>query len=307
MSKQTVFIIGAGGRVGSTAAHSLAIKEVVHDIVLIDVDQKLAHGHAMDINHAAAYTNGVHVRTGGYSQIKADDIIIISAGISQAPGQTRLELLDTNVKIVRDIVKKVMSVGQPVYILMVSNPVDILTAVVLKESGLPKERVFGSGTTLDTARLRVTLAHQLHVSQQEVEAYVLGEHGNSSFPALSNATIAGIPLAKFPGFMPETLETIGQDIRDSVYKIIDAKKHTYHGIGHVIAKIVEAMQRDRPTILPVCSLAEGEYGLNDVVIGLPSLVSRQGVRILDNYPLDKNETKLLHASAQILKDAAKGL
>lgn len=307
MSKPTVFIIGAGGRVGSTAAHCLAIKEVVHDIVLIDVDQKMADGHAMDINHAAAYTNGVHVRSGDYSQIRADDIVIISAGVSQKPGQTRLDLLSTNVKIVRQVVKNIMAAGQPVYILMVSNPVDILTAVALKESGLPKERVFGSGTTLDTARLRVALAHQLHVSQQEIEAYVLGEHGHSSFPALSHASIGGIPLAQFPGFKPQMVQSIGQDVRDSAYKIIEAKKHTYHGIGHVVAKIVEAMLRDRATVMPVCSLAEGQYGLNDVVIGLPSLVSRQGVRILDNYPLDDNETKLLHASAQILKDAAEGL
>lgn len=307
MSKQTVFIVGAGGRVGSTAAHSLAIKEVVHDIVLIDIDEKLAHGHALDINHAAAYTNGVHVRTGNYSQIKADDIVIITAGISQEPGQTRLELLDTNVKIIRDIVKKVVASGKPVYILMVSNPVDILTAVALKESGLPKERVFGSGTTLDTARLRVTLAHQLHVSQQEIEAYVLGEHGNSSFPALSHASIGGVPLAKFPGFKAEMVTHIAEDIRGSAYKIIEAKKSTYHGIGHVVAKIVEAMLRDRATVLPVCSLAKGEYGLKEVVIGLPSLVSRHGVRILDHYPLDKNETRLLHASAKVLTDAAKGL
>ena len=307
MSNPTVFIIGAGGKVGSTAAHSLAIKEVVHDIVLIDVNEKLAHGHAMDINHAAAYTKGVHVRVGGYDQIEADDIIVITAGISQAPGQTRLELLDTNVKIVRNIVDKIRATGKPVYILMVSNPVDILTAVALKESGLPKERVFGSGTTLDTARLRVTLAHQLNVSQQEIEAYVLGEHGNSSFPALSRASIGGIPLAAFPGFKPELAKTIGQDIRDSAYKIIEAKQSTYHGIGHAVAKIVEAMLGDRATILPVCSLAEGEYGLTDVVIGLPSLVSRHGVRIVDGYPLDENETKLLHASANVLRTAAKDL
>lgn len=307
MSKQTVFIIGAGGKVGSTAAHSLAIKEVVHDIVLIDIDKNMAYGHAMDINHAAAYTSGVHVRTGDYGEIKEDDIIIIAAGRPLQAGETRLDLLATNAAIIRDVVKKVMAGGKPVFMVVVANPVDILTHIALKESGLPKARVFGSGTTLDTARLRVALADALHISQQEIEAYILGEHGNSSFAALSHATIGGIPLNKFPGFTPEMAGSLTQQIRDSAYKIIATKKSSYHGIGHVVAKIVESLLRDRATMLPVCSLAEGEYGLKDVVIGLPSLVSRHGVRILDSYPLDDSEIKLLHASARILKKASKNV
>lgn len=307
MSKQTVFIIGAGGMVGATAAQALAIKEVVSNIVLIDVAQDLVHGQAMDINHATAYTNGVHVRAGDYSEIRQDDIVVITCGLAQKPGQTRLELLEVNAGIIRDVVGKVMAQGVPVYILMVANPVDILTQVALETSGLPKERVFGTGTSLDTARLRVALANALHVSQQTIEAYILGEHGDSSFPALSHATVGGVPLRSFPGFNEHMVATIDQDIRDSAYKIIEAKKSTYYGIGHVVAKIVEAMVRDTGSIFPVCSLASGEYGLNDVVIGLPSLVSSRGVRILDAYPLNDAEKQSLLDSAHVIKNAAKSI
>jgi L-lactate dehydrogenase len=307
MHKRTVFIVGAGGMVGATAAQALAIKEIVSDIVLIDVAEQLVHGQAMDINHATAYTNGVHVRTGSYTDIAEDDIIVITCGLPQKPGQTRLELLDANARIVRDVVNNVMAQGKPVFIVMVANPVDVLTYVALQASGLPKERVLGTGTTLDSARLTVTLANKLHVSQQAVQAYILGEHGDSSFPALSHASIGGIPLTSFPGYEVATTAGIDQEIRDAAYKIIEAKKSTYYGIGHVVAKIVEALVRDTGTIFPVCSLAEGEYGLHDVVIGLPSIVSSHGVRILDDYPLSDAETRQLTHSADTIESAIRSI
>ncbi|HEV7454889.1 MAG TPA: hypothetical protein VGO07_06545, partial [Candidatus Saccharimonadales bacterium] len=245
MQKRTVFVIGAGGMVGATAAQALAIKEIVSDIVLIDVAEELVHGQAMDINHATAFTDGVHVRVGDYHEIKEDDIVVITCGIAQKPGQSRRELLAVNADIITDVAGKVMAQGKPVFILMVANPVDVLTDVALRVSGLPKERVFGTGTTLDSARLCVTLAHNLHVSQQAVQAFILGEHGDSSFPALSNATVDGIPLADFPGFDPAMIEDISDDIRAAAYRIIEAKKSTYYGIGNVVAKIVEALTHDR--------------------------------------------------------------
>jgi L-lactate dehydrogenase len=307
MQKRTVFIIGAGGMVGATAAQALAIKEIVSDIALIDVAEALVHGQAMDINHATAFTDGVHVRVGEYGEIKEDDIVVITCGIAQKPGQSRRELLAVNAGIITDVVGKVMAQGKPVFILMVANPVDVLTAVALRVSGLPKERVFGTGTTLDSARLCVTLAHHLHVSQQAVQAFILGEHGDSSFPALSNATVDGIPLANFPGFDPAMTEDISDDIRAAAYRIIEAKKSTYYGIGSVVAKIVEALTHDRNNIFPVCSLAEGEYGLHDVVIGLPSLVNHSGVHILDNYPLSDDEQAALARSAAIVQEAARSI
>jgi L-lactate dehydrogenase len=301
MPKPKVFVVGAGGMVGATAAQALAIKEVIHDIVLIDVAADLVHGQAMDISHSTAFTDGVHVRTGDYSEIAKDDIIVITCGIAQKPGQSRLELLAINAKIIRDVVSKVMAQGKPVFILMVANPVDILTHVALKASGLPKERVFGTGTTLDTARLRVALAESLQVSQKEVQGYILGEHGDSSFPALSAATIGGVPLAQFPGFKPKMVENIDHEIRQSAYKIIETKKSTYYGIGLVVAEIVSAMLKTRASVFPICSLAQGEYGINDVVLGLPSLISSSGAKILDNYPLSGKEKSQLKTSAGILK------
>lgn len=304
MRKQTVFIIGAGGMVGATAAQTLAIKEVVSEIVLIDVAEELVAGQAMDISHALAFTNDVHVRAGNYSEIKDDDIVVITCGLAQKPGQPRSELLDANAAIIRDVVTQVVADGRSVYILMVTNPVDTLTKIALDISGLPKQRVFGTGTTLDTARYQVTLSEKLGVSPQQINGYILGEHGDSSFPALSSTTIGGIPLDNFPGYTPELVSAIGTDIRDAAYKIIKAKKSTYYGIGSVIAKIVEALTSSTACILPVCSLAQGEYGLEDVVIGLPSRVSREGVQILDHYPLDSNELASLYASANAIRDAS---
>lgn len=303
MRQRSVFVIGGGGMVGATAAQAIAIKEVVSDIILIDVAEDLVHGQAMDINHATAYTHGVNVRVGDYGEIQEDDIIVIASGAAQKPGQTRLELVDINTAIIRDVVRKIMAQGKQVYILMVANPVDVLTYMALKESGLPKERVLGSGTTLDTARLRVTIANEVGVSQRHVHGYILGEHGDSSFPALSNASIGGIPLAQFPGFNDTLAAALGDDIRAAAYRIIEAKKSTYYGIGTVIARLVEALLQNSASIFPVCSLATGQYSLDDVVIGLPSKVSSRGVEILEHYPLNEAEQASLQASADVVKEA----
>ncbi|HUS26065.1 MAG TPA: L-lactate dehydrogenase [Nevskiaceae bacterium] len=304
MRERKVFVIGGGGMVGATAAQVIAIKEIVSEVVLIDIAEELVHGQAMDINHATAYTNGVQVRVGDYGDIHEDDIVVITCGAAQDPQRKhRLDLLEVNTKIVQDVVGKVMAQGKPVFIVMVTNPVDALTYVALKASGLPKERVLGTGTTLDTARLRVTLANALHVSQQEVQAYVLGEHGHSSLAALSSATIGGVPLQQFPGFTPQLVATIDEDIRQAAYKIIAAKKATYYGIGSVVATVVEALVRTTGSVLSVCSLAQGEYGLDNVVVGLPTLVSNKGVAIVDHYPLSDTETQQLHHSATAVAQA----
>lgn len=307
MSQPKVFIIGAGGMVGATAAQALAIKEVVHEIILIDVAEDLVAGQAMDINHGAAFATSVHVRVGDYDEIERDDIVVITCGLPQKPGQSRRELLDTNAGIVRTVVGKVMAQGQPVFIVMVANPVDVLTHVALEASGLPKERVFGTGTSLDTARLQVTLANKLHVRPQAVQAYILGEHGDSSFPALSSAAIGGVPLAKFPGFQADMVKGLAQEIRGNAYKIIAAKHSTYYGIGNTVAVVVDALLCPTDTVLPLCLLTAGEYGLRDVVIGLPALISNKGARILDGYPLNAEERQLLHTSADIIRAAKQHL
>lgn len=302
MRKQKVFIVGAGGMVGATIAYSLAITETASDIRLIDIAEDLVAGQAMDISHATSYARSVNVGVGDYSQIETDDIIVIASGVAQKPGQTRRDLLGINAGIIKDVVRKIMSQGKEVFILVVANPVDVLTHVALTESGLSKHRVFGSGTSLDTARLRVAMGKQLKVSPRSIQAYILGEHGDSSFPALSAASVEGLPLQSFESG-DISVEALGEEVRTVVYKIIDAKKSTYYGIGQVVTEIIAAMRQENGQIFPVCSLAEGEYGLNDVVVGLPSVVSSNGVKIVDGYPLSADESRLLKESADIISQS----
>ena len=307
MNKQKLVIIGGGGMVGATAAYACALRSVVEEIVLIDRNADLVWGQAADINDAMGLDRNVEVRAGDYSDIATDDIVVITAGAPQQPGQTRLELVGVNANIMRDIVKNIMAGGAKPYLVVVSNPVDVLTYVALKESGLPKTRVFGTGTTLDTSRLKSYLADALNVDSKAVDAYILGEHGDSSFSTIETAQVGEVPIREYPGFTEELVDNIEQKIRDRAYRVIDTKKSTYFAIGFVISKIVSALRHSAHTVYPVCSLAEGEYGLDNVVLGLPSAISSDGVKILAGYPLTDREKELLAQSAEIVGEAIRSL
>ena len=307
MNKQKLVIIGGGGMVGATAAYACALRSVVEEIVLIDRNADLVWGQAADINDAMGLDRNVEVRAGDYSDIATDDIVVITAGAPQQPGQTRLELVGVNANIMRDIVKNIMAGGAKPYLIVVSNPVDVLTYVALKESGLPKTRVFGTGTTLDTSRLKSYLADALNVDSKAVDAYILGEHGDSSFSTIETAQVGEVPIREYPGFTDELVDNIEQKIRDRAYKVIETKKSTYFAIGFVISKIVSALRQSTHTIYPVCSLAEGEYGLDNVVLGLPSAISSDGVKILAGYPLTDREKELLTHSAEIVSEIIRSL
>ena len=307
MNKQKLVIIGGGGMVGATAAYACALRSVVEEIVLIDRNADLVWGQAADINDAMGLDRNVEVRAGDYSDIATDDIVVITAGAPQQPGQTRLELVGVNANIMRDIVKNIMAGGAKPYLVVVSNPVDVLTYVALKESGLPKARVFGTGTTLDTSRLKSYLADALNVDSKAVDAYILGEHGDSSFSTIETAQVGEVPIREYPGFTDELVDNIEQKIRDRAYRVIDTKKSTYFAIGFVISKIVSALRHSAHTVYPVCSLAEGEYGLDNVVLGLPSAISSDGVKILAVYPLTDREKELLAHSAEIVGEAIRSL
>ena len=302
MNKQKLLIVGGGGMVGATAAYACALRSVIEEIVLIDRSEDLAWGQAADINDAMGIDRNVVVHTGNYSDINDDDIVVITAGAPQLPGQTRLELIDVNAKIMRDIVKNIMANGAKPYLVIVSNPVDVLTYVALKESGLPKNRVFGTGTTLDTSRLKSYLADAFNVDSKAVDAYILGEHGDSSFSTIETAQIGEVPIREYPGFTEEMIDGIEQRVRDRAYRVIETKKSTYFAIGFVVSKIVSALRKSTHTVYPVCSLAEGEYGLNNVVLGLPSTISSDGVKILAGYPLTEREKELLNKSAGIIAE-----
>ena len=302
MNKQKLLIVGGGGMVGATAAYACALRSVIEEIVLIDRSEDLAWGQAADINDAMGIDRNIVVRTGNYSDINDDDIVVITAGAPQLPGQTRLELVDVNAKIMRDIVRNIMANGAKPYLVIVSNPVDVLTYVVLKESGLPKNRVFGTGTTLDTSRMKSYLADAFNVDSKAVDAYILGEHGDSSFSTIETAQIGEVPIKEYPGFTEEMIDGIEQKVRDRAYRVIETKKSTYFAIGFVVSKIVSALRKSTHTVYPVCSLAEGEYGLNNVVLGLPSTISSDGVRILAGYPLTEREKESLNKSAGIITE-----
>ena len=302
MNKQKLLIVGGGGMVGATAAYACALRSVIEEIVLIDRSEDLAWGQAADINDAMGIDRNVVVHTGNYSDINDDDIVVITAGAPQLPGQTRLELIDVNAKIMRDIVKNIMANGAKPYLVIVSNPVDVLTYVALKESGLPKNRVFGTGTTLDTSRMKSYLADAFNVDSKAVDAYILGEHGDSSFSTIETAQIGEVPIREYPGFAEEMIDGIEQKVRERAYRVIETKKSTYFAIGFVVSKIVSALRKSTHTVYPVCSLAEGEYGLNNVVLGLPSTISSDGVKILAGYPLTEREKELLNKSAGIIAE-----
>ena len=303
MDKQKVVIVGAGGMVGASTAYALALRSVVEEIVLIDRTEDMAWGQAADINDAMGLDRSVSVRPGTYDDIATDDIVVISAGAPQQPDQTRMELLGVNAGIMREIIQNIMKNGAQPYLVVVSNPVDVMTYVALKESGLPKNRVMGTGTTLDTSRLKSLIADGLGVNSRDVDAYILGEHGDSSFSTIETAQIGEIPLREYPGYTDELVENIEQKIRDRAYRIIETKKSTYFAIGFVVSKIVSALRQANSTIYPVCSLVEGEYGIDNVVLGLPSTLSRDGVKILAGYPLTDREREALHASAGVVAEA----
>ena len=307
MNKQKLVIVGGGGMVGATAAYACALRSVIEEIVLIDRNEDLVWGQAADINDAMGIDRNVVVHTGNYSDINDDDIVVITAGSPQMPGQTRLELVGVNANIMRDIIKNIMAGGAKPYLVVVSNPVDVLTYVALKESGLPKTRVFGTGTTLDTSRLKSYLADALNVDSKAVDAYILGEHGDSSFSTIETAQVGEVPIREYPGFTDELVDNIEQKIRDRAYRVIDTKKSTYFAIGFVISKIVSALRHSAHTVYPVCSLAEGEYGLDNVVLGLPSTISSDGVKILAGYPLTEREQAALRHSAEVISEIIRSL
>ncbi len=303
MGKQKLVIIGAGGMVGAAAAYACAVRSVVEEIVLIDRDADLAWGQAADINDAMGIDRDVEVRPGTYRDIATNDIVVITAGAPQQPGQTRLELVETNAAIMRQIIRQVMQYHAQPYLVIVSNPVDVMTYVALRASGLPKQRVLGTGTMLDTARLKSHIADQLQVCSRDIDAYILGEHGDSSFSTIETAQIGDIPLTKYPGFQPAMTADIEQLIRQRAYRVIETKHATYFAIGFVVSKLVSALLRSAKAVYPVCSLVEGEYGLHDVVVSLPSTVSRDGVHILTGYPLTTRQQAALQRSAQVISQA----
>ena len=312
--QKKITIIGAGS-VGATTAFALLTRGAASEVVLIDVNTEKAKGEALDIKQATPFIDNCDIYAGTYADAVGSDVVIITSGIGRKPGQSRLELVQTNVGIIKQISADIVKAAPNAIYILVANPVDILTYAFLKYTGLPKRQVFGTGTVLDTIRLRTRLAEIYNINKQQVHANVLGEHGDTSFVAWSTATIAGVPLSEYTGAIASaynipneyTREDVETYDRKSGGKIIARKGCTVYGIGMTSTHIVKALSGSAETALTVSSLHEGEYGISDVCLSSLSLVDHTGVRSIITQSLSDDEIRRLHASAEALKDVIKNV
>ena len=310
--KKKVTIIGAGS-VGATTAFALLARNAAYEVVLIDINTDKALGEALDIKQATPFIDNCDIYAGSYCDAVDSDVVVITSGIGRKPGQTRLELVQTNVNIVKSIATEITKYAPNAIYIIVANPVDILTYAFLKYTGLPKNQVFGTGTVLDTIRLRTRLAEIYNVNKQQVHANVLGEHGDTSFVAWSTATIAGIPVDEYnasiatPYNLPTeySREDVENYVKKSGGKIIARKGCTVYGIGMSTTHIVKTLSGNAETAMTISSLHEGEYGISDVCLSSLSLVDSTGVRSIITQKLTDDEVQKLYASAQALKEVIK--
>ena len=298
-------IIGCGF-VGASSAFSLVHKGLFSELVLIDANHAKAEGEAMDLSHGRPFTSPMKIYAGSYDDISDCSLIIITAGANQKPGETRLDLVHKNVAIFKSIIPEITERNFEGILLIVANPVDILTYAALKISGYPKERVLGSGTVLDSARFRYLLSEHLNVDSRSVHAYIIGEHGDSELAVWSSANVSGIGINDFCELRghyehDEAMDRIYRTVRDSAYEIIERKGATYYGVAMAVSRIAESIIRNEHSVLPVSSLMEGEYGLTDLCISVPTIVSAKGAEQVLEIPLSQEEKEKLQKSAAELK------
>ncbi len=311
LNLQKCAIIGCGN-VGATCAYTLMHSGILSEIVLLDANAKKAEGEAMDLNHALPFLSPMRICAGTYEDLADCGIIIIAAGAGQTKGETRIDLLKKNRAILRTILDSIKPVNTEAILLLVSNPVDILTYIALDLSGFDPHRVIGSGTVLDTARLKFLVGRMLQVDSRNVHTFIIGEHGDSELPVWSSANVSGIDLYGFckisgvPDYQNQ-LDRMFMEVRTSAYKIIENKGATYYAIAEAVLRIVDSIVRDQDSILPVSTLVEGHYGLSDICLGVPSVIGADGVKNVLDIPLSQAEYADLHTSAKALKKALGGL
>lgn len=304
-----VSIIGAG-YVGATTAFALMAGGTTSEIAMIDVNEKKLAGEVLDLNHGISFVPQVRIHEGTYDDCADSNIVIITAGVGQKPGETRIDLLKRNIDVFQQIVPKVVERNKDCVILVVTNPVDILTYATLKISGLPENQVIGSGTVLDSSRFKYLLSDHCHVATQNVHAYIIGEHGDTEVPVWSNTNIAGMSIDKFcaqcgRSCLVDEKERIFQEVKNSAYRIIEGKGATYYAVALAVRRIVEAILRNERAILPVSSLMKGYYGIEDVCLSLPSIVNESGIERVLELPLSEEEIKGFQHSADTLKQSLK--
>ena len=311
VNMQKVAVIGRGF-VGATSAFSLIQSGLFSEMVLIDANHEKAVGEAMDLSHGSAYSTPVKIYAGSYDDIVDAGLIVITAGANQKPNETRLDLVKKNVSIFKSIIPEIKERNCEGILLIVSNPVDILTYVTLKLSGFPANRVIGSGTVLDTARLKHVLGEHLQVDSRNIHAYVIGEHGDSELAVWSGAQVAGIHINHFCELRghfqhQEAMNRLYQEVRDSAYHIIERKGATYYGVAVAVKRIAEAIVKNEHAVLPISSLMQGEFGLSDLCLSIPTVVGNKGVEMVVDIYLDNEEKQKLLESAHALKQVLESL
>lgn len=305
MKKTKISIIGAGF-VGSTAAYAIMIAGLASEIVIVDLNHQKAEAEAMDLSHGAAFVKPVSVIAGKIEDTKDSDIIIITAGIGPKPNETRLDIIAKNFKIFKEMIPSLVALSPQSILVVVSNPVDVLTYITYKLSGFPAHRVIGSGTVLDTSRLRYVLSNKMKIDARNVHSYVIGEHGDSEIVTWSITDIGGSSIEEYSRhlgfeFGDEIKDSIQSEVRNAAYEIINRKGYTNYAVGLSIRRIVEAIVRNEQSILTISCLLDGQYGIDDVYLALPCIVNQKGIsRILTN-PLSNREVEELRKSAEILK------
>ena len=301
---QKIIVVGDGA-VGSSYAFALVTQNIAQEIGIIDIDIKKTEGDALDLSHAQAFTSPKKIYAATYADAHDADIVVITAGAPQKPGETRLDLVHKNLKIIRSVVTQIVDSGFSGIFLVAANPVDILTYATWKFSGFPKERVIGSGTSLDSARFRQALAQLLNVDTRNVHAYILGEHGDSEFPVWSHANVAGLQIDEWLKNNPENDEqAMGElffHVRDAAYTIIQNKGATFYGIAAALARITRAILSNEQAVIPLSVYLDGEYGLHDLYIGSPAIINAHGIKQVIEVPLNAVEKESMEASAQQIK------
>jgi L-lactate dehydrogenase len=300
------------GFVGSSAGYAMTLSGVASELVLIDLNKKLAEAHAEDILHATPFAEPVRVTAGEYSDLSGAGLVLLACGVGQRPGETRLQLLDRNAKIFEQVVAHVVEFAPEAVLLIASNPVDVMTHVVTNISGLPRGQVVGSGTILDTARFRALLSEHLGIAPQSVHAYVLGEHGDSEVLIWSSAKVGGVPLLDFAeqAGLPCTDDVksrVDEGVRRAAYRIIEGKGATYYGIGAGLSRIAQAVKDDERRVLTVSGLSEEVEGVKEVCLSIPRVVGAKGFQGEAHPTLSDEEHADLRKSAEILKEAASQL
>jgi len=301
-----IVILGAGF-VGSSTAYACMLGGTAQEIVLIDKMKEKARGEVMDLNHGASFVRPVHIHAGDYPDCRGADIIVITAGAPQKPGQSRLDLVHINTRIIEQIIDSIRPYNQEGIIIIATNPVDIMAYVAWQYSGLPSHRVIGSGTVLDTSRFRHLLSERCGIDPRNVHAYVIGEHGDSEIPLWSKANIGGIPLEEFCSQCPsicsqDNREEIAHMVREAAYEIIDGKGATYYAIALALRRIIESILRDEHSVLTVSTFIENFYGMSDLYLSLPCVLGRSGVKKVIPFSLVEEEKEQFIRSARTIKN-----